>query len=117
MKIKRTLVGGAIAVTAGLPLALQLMTPVAANAMVWGPDVKAASPNSGPASGGTMVTITGIDLTIVTGVLFGNVPASYTIVSSNEIIATSPAEPAGTVALRVQDGPRTFGGSANFTYS
>ena len=117
MKIRMTLVCGAIAVTAGLPLAAQVLAPTVASAMEWGPDVTAVSPNSGPASGGTAVTITGVDLTVATGVQFGNVPARYTIVSNSEIIATSPAEQAGTVVVRVQAGPRVGLGGANFTYS
>jgi hypothetical protein len=66
-----------------------------------GPEFVGDSPNSGPTTGGTTVTITGAALTLVSEVLFGGVSASYTIVSNSEIIATSPAESAGTVAVQI----------------
>jgi IPT/TIG domain len=118
MKIKKAVVRGSIGVAVGLPLALQLVMPTAASASrSWGPVVIAASPNSGPTSGGTTVTITGEDLTLATAVLFGNVPASYTIVSNTEIIATSPAESVGTVVVQVKDGTVLEPSSVDFTYS
>jgi hypothetical protein len=118
MEIKKALVRGTIGVVAGLPLAVQLMTPTAASAMTFfGSQVTAATPNTGPVSGGTTVTITGKGLNLAGTVLFGNVPASYTIVSSTEIIATSPAESAGTVVVKVIDSGRPQPSSADFTYS
>jgi hypothetical protein len=118
MKIKKALVSGSISVAVGLPLALQLVMPAAASAARWwGPVVIAASPNSGPTSGGTTVTITGEDLTLASTVLFGNVPASYTVVSNTEIIATSPAESAGTVVVQVKDGTILEPSSIDFRYS
>lgn len=118
MKINKTLVRGTIGVAVGLPLALQLVMPAAASAArYWGPVVIAASPNSGPDSGGTTVTITGEDLTLAKGVLFGNVPARYTIVSNTEIIATSPAEAAGTVTVEVEYGTGLSPSGAYFIYS
>lgn len=117
MKIRRALIGGTAGLAVGLPLALQLMTPATASAMSWGPMIIAASPNSGPASGGTTMTITGDNLTMVTAVMFGNVPGRYTIVSNGEIIATSPAESPGTVPLQIKDGPRLLTSGIAFTYS
>jgi hypothetical protein len=118
LNIKKVLIRGTVAVAAGVPLALQLVMPTAASAArTWGPMVIAASPNAGPTSGGTTVTITGDALTMVTGVLFGSVPASYTIVSANEIIATSPAEAAGTVTVQVKDGSKLMPSPVDFTYS
>jgi hypothetical protein len=70
-----------------------------------------------PASGGTTVTITGTNLAVASAVLFGNVPASYTIVPPTEIIATSPAESAGTVAFQVKVGTVVEPSHADFTYS
>jgi hypothetical protein len=118
MKIKHALVRGTLVAAVGLPLALQLaMPPAASAARTWGPGVIAVSPNSGPTSGGTTVVITGEDLTMATGVLFGAVRASYTIVSNTEIIATSPPESAGTVVVRVPAGANPGLGGADFTYS
>lgn len=82
-----------------------------------GPVVTGLSPDSGPTTGGTVVTITGKDFTVVTEVAFGAVPASYTIVSSTEIIAISPAEAVGTVNVQMGDlaGPVPY--VKQFTYS
>jgi len=118
MRIKKALVRGSLGVAVGLPLALQLVMPTAASAAhTWGPVVIAASPNSGPTNGGTTVTITGENLTLASAVLFGNVPASYMIVSNTEIIATSPAESAGTVLVQVKDTTVLEPSAAHFTYS
>jgi hypothetical protein len=55
------------------------------------------SPNRGPAAGGTTVTITGTGLIGATEVLFGTVPAtSFKVVSSTEVTAVSPPQPATT---------------------
>ena len=105
MNIRKAMVRGTIAMAVGAPLALQLMMPAAASASrTWGPIIIAASPTAGPTRGGTTVTITGDDLTMVTGVLFGTVPASYTIVSNGEIIATAPAEATGAACGNDADG-------------
>lgn len=118
MEIKKALLRGTIGMVAGVPLALQLMTPTTASAMTFfGSQVIAATPNTGPVSGGTAVTITGKNLNLAGAVLFGNVPASYTIVSSTEIIATSPAESAGTVVVDITDSGRPQPSTADFVYS
>jgi hypothetical protein len=116
MDIKKTLVRGTIGVAIGVPLAVQLIIPAAASARPIGPMIITASPNSGPTSGGTTVTITGTGLEAIRELVFGNVPASYTIVSNTEIIATSPAESAGTVTVEGKDPTPTYG-TAEFTYS
>ncbi len=80
------------------------------------PDVSVVSPATGPASGGTSVTITGTALTgadqpSVGSVKFGGTPAtSYTVDSDNQITAIAPAG-AGTVNVVVT----TAGGSNNTT--
>jgi hypothetical protein len=61
------------------------------------PAITSISPSSGPAAGGTTVTITGTNLGGATKVTFGPVAAtSFTVVSSTEITAVSPAEAAGS---------------------
>jgi hypothetical protein len=56
------------------------------------PRVGSISPNNGPSAGGTTITITGVNFTGVTAVNFGSIAAaSFTFVSDNQIIATSPA--------------------------
>src|SRR5262245_65704723 len=56
------------------------------------PTVTNVNPNTGPTSGGTSVTITGTNFSGVTAVRFGNNAAgSFTIDSTTQITATSPA--------------------------
>jgi hypothetical protein len=55
------------------------------------PAVTGLSPTSGPAIGGTTVTISGVHLGKATEVLFGGVPAtSFTLVNQRTIVAVSP---------------------------
>jgi hypothetical protein len=65
------------------------------------PAVTKVSPNKGPASGATTVTITGSHLSGATAVSFGPTEASYTVNSSTSITATSPAGTATTVDVIV----------------
>lgn len=66
------------------------------------PAVTGITPPTGPTAGGTTVTITGTGLTGATTVAFGTVAAvSFTVVSSTEITAVSPAHAAGTVGIIV----------------
>ncbi len=60
-------------------------------------DVTAVEPASGPAGGGTNVTITGAGFTDVTGVYFGQHRAVYEVRSSSSIVARSPAGADGSV--------------------
>ena len=63
--------------------------------------VTSLSPNSGPASGGTTVTISGNGFTGATSVKFGSTAAtSYSVVNSTTITAVSPAG-TGTVDVTV----------------
>ncbi|HYM54649.1 MAG TPA: IPT/TIG domain-containing protein [Solirubrobacteraceae bacterium] len=64
--------------------------------------VTEVSPKTGPAGGGTSVTITGVDLGEATGVEFGSTAASsFTVSSPTSITAISPPGPAGRVDVRV----------------
>jgi hypothetical protein len=66
------------------------------------PTVTKLKPTSGPVAGGTSVTITGTNLTGATAVTFGATAAStFKVNSATSITATSPAETAGTVDVRV----------------
>ena len=80
------------------------------------PTLTAISPASGPAAGGTSVTLTGTNLTGATAVKFGSTAAtSFTVNSATSITATSPAG-SGTVDVTVT----TPGGTSNgesFTYT
>ena len=58
-------------------------------------------PTSGPAIGGTQVTITGSGFSGTTSVLFGGSPAYFIVYSDSQIVATSPAHFAGSVYIVV----------------
>ncbi len=96
------------------------------------PKVDSISPTSGPAAGGTSVTITGENLGCVTGVLFGSVAAEtfsnaqalLDCGSTNTVTATAPPGTIGTnVPVKVTtvesdltgSGPSTS--TATFTYT
>jgi uncharacterized repeat protein (TIGR01451 family) len=67
------------------------------NASLAPPSVTNVSPNSGPATGGTGVTITGTGFTGATAVDFGSTAATnLTVTSSTVITATSPPGTAGS---------------------
>ena len=75
------------------------------------------TPITGPAAGGTLVTITGSGFTGTTGIKFGTIAApSYTVLSDNTIVVVTPAVVASTVTVVVTNatGPSTTGGSFTF---
>lgn len=79
-----------------------LMLACAAAASAQTPTVSSISPTSGPASGGTSVTITGANFTSGATVTFGTATATnVTVVSSTTITATTPANAAGAVNVTV----------------
>ena len=84
------------------------------------PAVTRLSPTSGPTTGGTSVTITGTNFTGATLVDFGTVAASRFTVNAagTQIVATSPAESAGTVYVTVTTAGGTSATSSadQFTY-
>lgn len=84
------------------------------------PTVTAINPTSGPASGGTSVTITGTGFTLATGVSFGSrAVSSFTINSDTQITATSPtANLSGAVDVTVtsSQGTSATGSADQFTY-
>ncbi|SJZ82152.1 repeat domain (List_Bact_rpt) [Trichlorobacter thiogenes] len=66
------------------------------------PTVTGISPSSGPAFGGTIVTITGSNLTGATAVMFGSTAATgFTVNSDSQITAVAPAGSTGTVDITV----------------
>jgi hypothetical protein len=82
------------------------------------PTVTAVSPSSGPAGGGTSVTITGANFTGATGVKFGSTAATgVTVNSATKITATSPAG-SGTVDVTVTTpgGTSPTGSADRFAY-
>ena len=55
------------------------------------PFIQSLTPASGSTAGGTLVTIIGSNFTDIVTVKFGGVVASFTIINSTQIFATSPA--------------------------
>jgi hypothetical protein len=83
------------------------------------PTVTSVSPTSGSTAGGTIVTITGTNLTGATAVSFGATPGTSVVVNSaTSITATSPAGGAGIVDITVTAPGGTSATSAadQFTY-
>ncbi|HEX3793996.1 MAG TPA: IPT/TIG domain-containing protein [Acidimicrobiales bacterium] len=83
------------------------------------PTVTGVSPASGPAAGGTTVTITGSNFNGATKVLIGTVAAtSFSVVSSTQITAVSPAQAAAThnVFVTTPGGTSAAVAADSFTY-
>jgi hypothetical protein len=60
------------------------------------PQVSKISASKGPAAGGVILTISGVNFTEVSSVQFGDLPAAeYTVDSSKQITAVSPAQSVG----------------------
>lgn len=82
------------------------------------PTISSLSPNSGPVTGGTTVTILGSGFASGAAVSFGGLSStSVTCVSSSQIRAVVPSSLAGTIAVTVTN-PDTQSGtlSSAFTY-
>ncbi len=81
------------------------------------PSVTTVSPNSGPTTGGTSITINGSNFTGATAVTFGGTAAaSFTVLSANQITATTPAHAAGLVNVVVTTPSGTGTASNAFTF-
>jgi alpha-tubulin suppressor-like RCC1 family protein len=77
------------------------------------PTVTKLSAKSGPAAGGTSVTITGTGFTAATDVSFGSTSAvSFTVNSSTSITAVTAASIGGTVDVRVTNSAGTSAASS-----
>jgi hypothetical protein len=71
------------------------------------PALYAVSPTSGPASGGTWVTISGANFSGTTNVRFGDIDAAqFVVVSDQEVQAVAPGHMPGTVDVVVVVNPR-----------
>ncbi|HEY7390861.1 MAG TPA: IPT/TIG domain-containing protein [Bryobacteraceae bacterium] len=80
--------------------------------------VSAVSPNSGPATGGTPVTITGANFVSGATVTFGGTAASnVTVVNSTTITTTTPTHAVGAVTVSVSAGGQSANRANGFTYT
>jgi hypothetical protein len=95
-------------VTAVVGFTYQLPTPV----------ITTVSPATGPASGGTTLTITGTNFVGITAVSIGGVAAtSMNVVSATSITAVTPVHASGLVAVTVSNASGTATKTGAFTYS
>jgi hypothetical protein len=80
------------------------------------PTFATASPNSGPTSGGTAVTVTGTSLATTQSVTVGGVTAPFSVLSDTSLSVVTPPGTAGAADVAIT----TTGGSATgvgaFTY-
>jgi LGFP repeat/Bacterial Ig-like domain (group 3)/IPT/TIG domain/FG-GAP-like repeat/Putative Ig domain len=83
------------------------------------PTISSLSPNNGPVTGGTAVTITGTNLDGVFGISFGGIPSpQVAITSATQVTATAPAALlAGPVDISVTSGQGVSPGSSGDTYT
>jgi hypothetical protein len=65
------------------------------------PSVTRVRPTKGPVGGGTTVTVDGSNLSGTTAVRFGGVPALFSVVSPNALVALVPPGPAGGAVVDV----------------
>jgi hypothetical protein len=103
---------------AGAPGNLDLASKFISSPPPLNPFIYSVTPNNGPQAGGTSVTIIGANFGGVTTVRFGGNLATFSIVDSTQIIATSPAYiVAGIVDVSATStyGTATFNGG--FTYT
>jgi hypothetical protein len=82
------------------------------------PVVDSISPTYGPSAGGTVVTVTGADFGLVTGVTFGTTPAFFLPTTSTSLQAIAPPG-TGTVPVLVTtpNGTSVASSSAQFAYA
>ncbi|MCZ2108968.1 MAG: IPT/TIG domain-containing protein [Dehalococcoidia bacterium] len=83
------------------------------------PVVTAVTPTSGPTTGGTYVTVSGMGFSSAIGVTFGGIAATnMQVLSDTSITAQSPANPAGVVDVIVTNanGSSTANTADQFTY-
>jgi alpha-tubulin suppressor-like RCC1 family protein len=95
-------VKGPVDVTVTVPAGTSPTGPADRFTYLVAPAITKLAPKTGPGSGGTIVTITGKELSGATAVSFGaNAAKSFTVNSSTSITAESPAGAAGTVNVVV----------------
>lgn len=106
---------GTVQVTVTTPAGTSSQFVVYAYTTTSAPTLTSATPSSGPAAGGTSVSLTGTRFTGTTAVRFGSTPAaSFTVVSDTHITAVAPAG-SGTVQITVT-GPGGTSNAVPYTY-
>ena len=110
---------GSVDVTVTTPVGLSAKSTADRFTYLAAPTVSSLSPSSGPNGGGTVVTIDGSGFSGASAVHFGaNAATSFSVVSSSQITASSPAGSLGSVDVTVTSPGGTSAKSASdrFTY-
>ena len=81
------------------------------------PVIGAINPNTGPAAGGTPILINGNNLTDVYSVVIAGKQATFTLISSLQILAVTPAYMAGLADVTVISPFGTSTSHGGFTYT
>jgi hypothetical protein len=82
-----------------------------------GLSITSVTPASGPASGGTIVTISGHNFGSALGVTFGSLPAAHVqVVESTRAVATTPPHAPGVVDVGVVTGGTSVALRDAFTF-
>lgn len=96
----------------------QLMRQSDIDRLYPGASVSAISPATGPAAGGTTVTLTGTNLRGTTGVTFGGTAATaVTVVSETRVTCVTPAKTAGPYNVVVADDSGSVTKTNFYTYT
>src|SRR5436305_1511932 len=80
------------------------------------PNVTSITPTSGPAAGGTALTIKGSGFLAGATVTIGSAATAVSVVSETEIKATTAATSAGAYEVVVSDGGGASTGGPSYTY-
>ncbi|WP_228001489.1 IPT/TIG domain-containing protein [Nocardia australiensis] len=80
------------------------------------PTLGTPTPASGPASGGTSVTLPGTGLATTAFVTFGGVVAPFAVISDTEVVAVTPPGVAGAVDIVVTTSGGSVTSVGGFTY-
>ena len=109
--------GAAVNVTTPTGAGISSVTFTFGSTSVSTPAIGAVSPTNGTTSGGTAVTITGLNFTGATGVTFNGVAGTGFVVNSDtQITVTSPSGTAGAISIAVLS-PNGSGTATNiYTY-
>ncbi|SCK11434.1 IPT/TIG domain-containing protein [Streptomyces sp. WMMB 714] len=80
------------------------------------PTITSLTPDSGPTSGGTAVTIAGTNLTSTDSVTFDGTPAPFTVLSDASVSAVTPPGAAGAVDVVVSNDAGSATAADAYTY-